>query len=237
MPVRLPPNVQPLWEAYAEADQHNATRPEAPARLAAFIDAVLRLPTDDWHVWGLSVAAENVDRRGGIRLRQPLFERVIFPALLVGLDAGWADCARWLGGLAQDLYRCPSCRAQLGQGRNHAAALFRLALCLNPTDGDARRRLIRVLAERFKYALHEVPAGVLFGHNGATPAECELLQADLREFEALLTTAGSAADYADLLAECRFHFTAYSAYLNERPRLPSYADYIARVGGVPTVRE
>ena len=234
MPIRLPPHVQSLWEAYAEADRYSAARPDAAAHLAAFIDAVLRLSTDDWHLWAVSVAAENVDRRGGIRLRQPLFERVIFPALLVGLDAGWADCARWLGGLAQDLYRCPSCRAQLGPERNHAAALFRLALALDPSDADARRRLIRVLAEGFEYALHEVPSGVLFGHNGATPAECQQLRAALREFEQLLADAGSAADHADLVARCRFHFAAYPAYLTERPRLPCYADDIARAGGEPT---
>jgi hypothetical protein len=202
-------------------------RKEAIAALGTFIEALLKSPEATWQPWAISLSAEVVDR-GGYVIREPLFRNVLFPALLLGLNRNEPGCARWLGGMAQHLYRCPSCMQQLGPERATEWALFRLALDNDPSDAEARRRLIKVMASQFAYSLHELPAGVLFGSNGATLSQCDELTSDLSEFERLTATEGCSAAHAALIEKCRFHFSAYKEYLMNCPKYASYAAFLAQ---------
>src|SRR5215472_4292350 len=139
MLLSLPASLQNLWTVYRRLESYvHSPRPETLAALDAFIDALLESPEDIWRSWALSMAAEFVDR-GGYQVRGSLFERVIFPALKVGIDRHEPNCARWLGSMAQHLYRCHRCVDQLGSHRASAYVLFRLALSDDPTDARSRR--------------------------------------------------------------------------------------------------
>jgi hypothetical protein len=165
----------------------------------------------------------------GTVVRAPLFERVVFPALLDGADRHETHCARWLGGMAQHLYRCPSCMQSLGPDRSSELALFRRALADNAEDRIARCSLIKVMASQFSYSLHELPSGVLFGHDGATPAQCGQLRSELAEFEAMLEAEGCTEAHTALVEKCRFHFAAYEQYLATRPQWESYAAFVSEL--------
>ena len=230
--LTLPKPLQDLWSQYRRLEEPFSFRSEAITALQIFIKALLDSPENIWRPWALSVAAEFVDR-GGYLIRDQLFEQVLFPALLDGLDNNEPGCARWLGAMAQHLYRCPECLRRLGPERSYGEALFRLALAKDPTDAGARRGLIKIISGHFSYSLHEQPSGVLFDTNGATPLQCGQLRSELSEFEILIATEGCAAAYAGLVEKCRFHFTAYEQYLAGRPRCPSYAEFIAKSGGGP----
>jgi hypothetical protein len=66
-----------------------------------------------------------------------------------------------------------------------------------------------VLFRRLLHAVHELPAGVLFGANGATEAECKELMEDLLEFERLTTQLGR--NNVEFIEGCRWHFEHCSA--------------------------
>jgi hypothetical protein len=227
LPLRKP--LQEQWSEYRRLEGR-PFRQEALTVLLSFIESLLRSPEDIWRPWALSVAAEVVDR-GGYPVRSPLFERVLFPALLAGIERREPNCARWLAGMAQHLYRCPACMQRLGPSLASEEALFRRALADDPADARARRGLIKAMATQFCYSLHELPSGVLFGADGATPAQCGELRADLAEFETLVAAEGCAEEHADLIEKSRFHFTAYEQYLTGLPRARSYADFLAQSAG------
>jgi hypothetical protein len=145
-------------------------------------------------------------------------------------DARLPGSARWLAGLSQQLYRCPSCLERLGPDRSSEGALLQAALAHDPNDSRSRQQLIQLIASRLRYTLHELPTGVLFGVDGATADECDELLAELEEFRALIAVADQSADYTQLVAECEHHYRAYERYLLERPTHRSYSRFLAEGG-------
>jgi hypothetical protein len=217
-----------LWAAYFLAEGR-APRDQKLAALAAFLDA---LPADsaDWHPWAREHARRVVDEGADFVIRMPLFERAVFPALLAGHRAGLPGCARWLADLAQHLYRSPASRAQLPEDEQTELGLLRAAVRQDASDHVSRRRLVAVLAERLRYSLHELPAGVLYGMDGATPEECLELEQELDEFVGLVAGTNDGPAYRELVATCRLHFPAYRDFLRSREAYTSFADYLTRMG-------
>lgn len=74
------------------------------------------------------------------------------------------------------------------------------------------------------YAVHELPAGVLDGPNGATPDACREMLEDLEGFERLCTRL-DLKDHAKFLEGCRWHFEHYPHYLARRRHFASYEAY------------
>jgi hypothetical protein len=217
-----------LWETSLRAEGR-AMRGRKLAALGAFLDALPAGPAD-WHSWALALARRVVDGGEDFVIRTPLFERAVFPALLAGRGAGLPGCARWLAGLAQHLYRSPSCRTQLPAGEQTELGLLRAAVRQDENDHVSRRRLVAVLAERLRYSLHELPSGVLYGMDGATPEQCLELEQELDEFVGLVAGTNDAAAYGGLVETCRLHFPAYRDYLLNREAYTSYEDYLTRMG-------
>jgi hypothetical protein len=103
------------WDAFVSAEQRGV-RAETLEALRRFIDELLRAPEDDWQAWARSFCANVVDSGTKHVVRQPLFDQVLFPALLTGMRRSTPGCARWLAGLSQNLYGCPRCMKELGDG-------------------------------------------------------------------------------------------------------------------------
>jgi hypothetical protein len=75
-------------------------------------------------------------------------------------------------------------------------------------------------------ALHELPAGVLWGGvNGATAEQCATMLAALDDFAALCERLGL-DDHADFIDACRWHFDHYPHYLGRRRHFAGYASYV-----------
>ncbi|GAA1404508.1 hypothetical protein ACFQZ4_28760 [Catellatospora coxensis] len=75
------------------------------------------------------------------------------------------------------------------------------------------------------YALHELPAGVLWGADGATPAQCAEMLDGLDEFADVCRRLGL-NDHTEFIEECRWHFEHYPHFLGRRRHFVDYATYI-----------
>jgi hypothetical protein len=232
MAIAIPNPQQRRWDEYLAAESGGA-REEKLLALDQFIEELLQLPEEAWKRWALALSADIVDHNQSVPVRGALFERVLFPALADGMDARSPGCARWLAGFPQHLYHCAACRARLGTEGSSTWALLHAAVAQDPDDQGARRRLIKLTANHLDYTLHELPAGVLYGVDGATIAQCDKLLAELDEFRSLIAIEGRATEYAELVADCDLHFNAYKQYLLERPSQQSYSQYLEQRGGDP----
>lgn len=216
-----------LWDAYQRVEAR-APRAEKLLALGAFLDCLAESPEHEWRSWAWWIAERVVDKGEALRIRMPLFERAIFPALLTGYRTDQLGCARWLAGLCQLLYRSRGCREQLPEEERSEWGLLRAAIRCDSEDRWARRRLLENLVHELRFSLHELPAGVLYGMDGASPEQCRELELILHEFRTLAAKEGQEPQYADLIDACRFHFRAYRAYLLNPMDCRNYAQYLAR---------
>jgi len=222
----LTENQRRLWDAY-EAAERRAPRADKLLALNAFLDALTLSPQSHWEA--RSIAEQVVDHRLDLVIRRPLFERAVFPALLAGYRAHLPGCARWLAGLADQLRRSPVCREQLPFKETSEVALLGAAIRDDPADSRSRERLIDKMENQLRYSLHELPAGVLYGMDGASPAECVELEEELDEFCRLVEAGWSGERFAELIRACRLHFRGYRDYLLHREQYSSYASYLAQL--------
>lgn len=215
-----------LWQKYLDLEK-DRIRYLLLAGLEEFIRALEETP-GQWSDWAKDIARRVVDQEESIPVRMPLFERVLFPALLEGFRAGEKGCARWLAGFNQLLYHCAKCQEALGDYPTEIA-LLRRALEDDPADRRARRKLIDALEWQLSYAVHEVPAGVLYGNQGASPEECEQLQLMLDDFCQLAQQEGVLDHYQDFVEECGLHFRAYREYQLSTHKWTSYEHFLSEM--------
>jgi len=223
-----------LWEAYQRAEER-APRGEKLLGLEAFVDALVVSPQAEWFSWARSIAEQVVDKGAHLVIRRPLFERAVFPALLAGFRTRLPGCARWLAGLFANVWRCPACREQLLPEETTEVGLLRAAVSHDPSDQQSRQRLIQKIADGLRYSVHEVPAGVLYGIDGASPEQCQELEEELDELCRLVGQEQLEQRYGQLIRTCRLHFRAYRDYLFNRDRYSSYEAFLCQyqrsVGG------
>ncbi len=81
-----------------------------------------------------------------------------------------------------------------------------------------------LLLSSLRYAVHELPAGVLYGKDGATEKQCSELIADLHEFERLCRTLNR--EHRAFIEGCSWHFEHYPHYLGRRRHFRSYQEYV-----------
>lgn len=91
------------------------------------------------------------------------------------------------------------------------------------TDDD--RAGYRRARDWIDYAVHELPSGVLWGPDGATPAQCAEMLSELDEFAQVCARLGL-DDHTEYIEACRWHFDHYPHYLDRRRHFVDYATYI-----------
>ena len=219
---------QNLWNAYLEAESRGL-RSERNGALERFLDSLTGLPLEAQHNWSLSLASNIVDNGESTPVRMQLFRRAIFPALENAIATRTPGAARWLAGFAQHIYKCGDLRPRLVDGSLTEHSLLQTAIEHDPNDTTARRRLLDLLAHRLNYTLHELPNGVLFDYDGASVDQCRKMLGELDDFKHHVEFLGFTDDYADLVAQCHFHYNTYADFLTAPRGASSYADYLTQV--------
>jgi len=136
-------------------------------------------------------------------IRHELYAEVIYPALLAGYRRNDPWSTLWL---ARTLN-------QLILGNNTFAAdfpwpeegLWARCFKLAPDSEDVRRDYLNYLVGQLGHAVHEWPAGILWGMDGATLAQCDELAETVRLARKLDTTG----QHVDFLNDFDDKLTAY----------------------------
>lgn len=207
------------WNTFQEI------RGESIAALRAFIEDLNTAPSHLRDSWAHALCERVLDRKAEIVVRMPLFREVLFPALLSGFQANRPGCARWLAGFESLLYNSPACWEQLPESARSAYGLLMRAIEADPCDQISRQHLLSILRSRFDYVLHELPEGVLYDSNSATPEQCEEMMAEL-DFYRLLAIDCATEEDRELWSEAAFHLSAYREYLLTRTEGDTYESFL-----------
>lgn len=221
----LPSPLEQLWIDYQQNEVPSG-QPERMRVLEIFLEALKPYSVEEYQEWAYSLCGEVVDNKREIPIRLPLFRDALFPPLLEGVKTSRPGCARWLGGLADHLYKCPDLRARLSEFGESKYALLKLALRHGPGDQKAMLLLINAIFSWLEYATHELPSGVLCGSNMSVPDCCAEYLEDTAELENLAVKAGVKPDYEAFIQSCQFHFTHYPVYYARHRESRSYAEYL-----------
>ena len=221
----LPQPQSDLWNAYLETETLHL-RSERNATLERFLDSFVTLSGTVQREWALRFVTES-DLQN-VTIRMPLFRRVLLPQLRSAVDDRIPRSAHWLSRHAHLIYKCREQYPDLPDTYTEHGLLL-IALDHEPNDDTSRRRLVELLASHMDYTLHELPTGVLYGHDGATASQCNEMLSELDEFMHHTDRLGVADQYAELVADCQHHYKHYAEYLNDRRGSSSYADYLSQV--------
>lgn len=219
------------WERYVELERRDA-RKQALALLAELIRSVREYPEAQRHAWLRWLCEQVVDRHEPLPIRHPLVRELLAPFLVEAERRGDADAPRWVDSFLERFRGGAELWHGLEDRRKSPLERLEAAVERNPEDVEARKALAVHLSHWFRYCLHELPMGVLFGVNGASIEECHILLRYLALLEEQERFLGARERSADFLRKCERHFRGYSDYLSSPGQYTSYKDYIAkRLGG------
>ena len=222
----LAPAQAALWQSYLAAEAWGL-RTETLAALRAFVDALQAGPTEQRQLFAAESCRLAADEGAELPRREPLFAGILAPYLLAAYDRGDDHAGRRLAFFWNGFYKLPQSHP-LHQPTPSSLDLLREAFQQNPADARTQEMLLRLLQDSFDYAIHEAPAGVLYGFDGATVAECQKWEADLALFREVAEAHGITAQYKAAMHKWAFHFHGYADYLTNRADYKNYADYIER---------
>jgi hypothetical protein len=224
--VDPPDDIERLWRQYRELEDR-AERAAMLSALEAFVARVEAAPSSIRALWIDKCLRARADPNHGFQIRAPLFQRVLFPELQSRYIAGDAAAARTLAELSQELYRYREGWKALGWPGE--VDLWKEAYRRDPSSDVARVKLVESTAHFIQYTLHELPAGVLYGTDGATAEQCNDLVAELEFFRKLLTS-NETEQFRELLDLASFHYPTYLEYRLQN-RKQGYAAFLAERDG------
>jgi hypothetical protein len=107
------------------------------------------------------------------RIRNELFENIIFPVLLNGYKNRNIDLTIWLVKLNQNYYQ----NHRIWEKINYKSSLEIIDECykINPNNHEVIDLYLELEIERVNFSLHEYPYGILFGNSFASKDECKIL--------------------------------------------------------------
>jgi hypothetical protein len=154
-------------------------------------------------------------------LRQPVFEKLIYPILAAGVEAGDIYSIKTMVKLINYLYTYQS---RIKDWKYDSADLIRVGLQLNPLDIELLNRKYDSAVRSLLFSIHEVPWCVLHGNSAASEQECYELLDYTNEFEKLSQSLGK--NDTELLAECRYYYRSFAEYQADRASYLNFADYL-----------
>ena len=109
------------------------------------------------------------------RIRNELFEEIIFPVLLNGYNNKNLASMVWLVKLNQNYYQ----NNKIWQKINYKTDLEIVKECysIDPNNTEVIDEYLEIIIRGIDFAIHEMPFGILYGNNFATKDQCkELLE-------------------------------------------------------------
>jgi len=208
-----------LIKTYIDIETQTFVRADKIKRLNEF---VANLKTNNFNLsLGDTLDCINYLQQEKIIIRHPLFLNIFYPILTSEIDKNNIEAIKSLIRLFEYLGNCQSLT---NDNRFSVWKLLEQGLQLSPNDKEFLRQYEEKQTDYFKYTLHELPTGVLYGANGATIEQCEDLLNELNKYKGVCEKLK--IDNEELIAECKFYYSAYKDYLTIYKNYNGFGDYL-----------
>ena len=128
---------------------------------------------ESWTMEFLPKLVQNSNGNG--RIRNELFEEIIFPVLLNGYNSKNITSMIWLVKLNQNFHQ----NHKIWQQINYTTELEIIEECysIDPNNTEVIDEYLKIVIRGIDFTIHEMPFGILYGNSFATKDECkELLE-------------------------------------------------------------
>lgn len=217
-----------LWQRYlsAEASGH---RKSILAALREFVQSLQAGSEEQKRNFAETFCRRMADAGEKLPLREPLFAGVVGPYLVAAYENEEGDAGRWLAYFHPHFLNLPPSERLIELDDSLSSiSLLAAAFRQDPNNIQTQDLLIQNLTQKFEYAVHEVPTGVLYGIDGAKVTECQEWLDDLVLFREVVQKRGTTEKYETAMRYWDFHFRGYADYLNHRGQYRNYEEYIDR---------
>jgi hypothetical protein len=150
--------------------KNKGIKPKAKEYILKFINSFENYEEkESWTLENLSKLKQ--DSNG--RLRNELFEEIIFPVLFNGYKNKNVSLMIWLVKLWQNYYQ----NKRIWEKINYKTCLEIIKECyeIEPNNNDVIDIYLELEISWIAYSKHEWPSGILFGNDGATKEECNII--------------------------------------------------------------
>ena len=115
----------------------------------------------------------KLEQKSNGRIRNELFEEIIFPVLWNGYNNKEINLMIWLVKLEQNYLQ----NNRIWEKMNYKTDMEIIKECyeIEPENNEVVEIYLKLIIEGIDYSMHELPYGILFGNNFATIDECNKL--------------------------------------------------------------
>jgi hypothetical protein len=150
--------------------EHNGIKAKAKECINKFIKSFENYREKE--LWAIEYLP-RLEKNSNGRIRNELFEEILFPVLLNGYKNKNIELMIWLIKLNQNYYQNKRIWEQL----NYKTTLEIVTECydMEPNNEDVQDIYLEIKIEKMNYRIHEWPPYILFGNSVATQEECRKL--------------------------------------------------------------
>ncbi len=212
-------NKESFIKTYIEIETQTFVRADKTKRMNEFIN---NIKLNNYNLT-LSETIECINQlqQEKVTIRHPLFVNVFYPTLTSEIEKNNLEAIK---SLIQLFEYYGSYQNLTNDNKFSVWKLIELGLKIMPNDRELLRQYQEKQKNYFEYTLHELPAGVLYGSDGATIEECEDLLNQLNKYKEVCGQLN--IDNEELITECEFYYSTYKNYLKIYKNYNGFEDFL-----------
>lgn len=209
---------------YIELELAPLTREE---RRNSVENQILEIEKEGWNFDDVSQLITETEKKI-VYIRQPLFEKIIYPILKNEISLKNVEAIKILIKLKWNFYA-----HQRKFNISEFDTVWQLVeegLKIKENDRELLEIYEDEIAYSLNFSIHEVPWGVLSGMDVANISQCDELQKTLETYKDVCKKLSleNDEDRKDLIENCDFHYRNYKTFLQNSDRYKDYADFLKK---------
>lgn len=209
---------------YIELELAPLTREE---RRNSVENQLFEIEKEDWNFEDISQLIKETEKKN-VYIRQPLFEKIIYPILKSEIENKNVEAIKILIKLEQNYYAYQ--RKFSADKFESSLQLIKRGLRIDENDKELLVSYEKELLYQLEFSIHEIPSGVLYGMDGASIDECNKLMETLEIYQQVChkLSLENDEDKNDLIEYCDFHYRNYKDYLENTGKYENYKNFLSK---------
>jgi hypothetical protein len=208
---------------YIELELAPLTREE---RLNCVENQIVKIEKENWNFEDISQLIKETEKKN-VYIRQPLFEKIIYPILKSEIALRNVEAIKILIKLESNLFAYQR-KYQLDDFSTWS--LVEKGIEFDGNDQELLTKYERLLNSWLDYTIHHIPDFLIYNDfEDTTPEKCDVLIELLETYKKVCKKLGleNDEDRVDLIKYCDFHYRNYKNYLQNSDKYENYKKFLS----------